>query len=177
MGVPALYNTAAQFDGATTSITFPSTSIPTLAGDFTIAAWINITSAFSDGKVIGNENGSGGFKMGIYNSVLEVEIRTSSNAPYLTRGQYTGTTLVPGTWYFVVGIYSQSLSYMSTYVNGVEEGSYTTAQLMGPVTSPVIVGREPFANSLYFNGLMEDISIYSRVLTNAEIQELYLQSP
>ena len=87
--------------------------------------------------------------------------------------RYGATTLQANTWYHVAGVYNAATSELHVYVNGqLDDGT-----LLGTVTSTqqnstanVNIGRRPTGNSYNFNGRLDDVRIYGRALTLAEIQ-------
>ena len=87
--------------------------------------------------------------------------------------RYGATTLQANTWYHVTGVYNAATSELHVYVNGqLDDGT-----LLGTVTSTqqnstanVNIGRRPTGNGFNFNGRIDDVRIYGRALTQAEIQ-------
>jgi len=162
---------AIDFDGSGDYL--ESTVGPGLAitGEVSMAAWIKLSAAIADQKVGGNQNNStGGFKMSIYNNLLEFEIRNSSNSSTLNRSVAGGTVLEVDVWYHVIGVYSLSGGYLRTYVNGVLDRGMTTTAVLGASTGPMRIGCEPFTVGSYnFNGIMDDIRVYNHAVTEAEM--------
>ncbi|UCG59462.1 MAG: LamG domain-containing protein, partial [Phycisphaerales bacterium] len=83
------------------------------------------------------------------------------------------TAMVPGVWYHVVGVYSEG-NYIRTYVDGDLDREMTTSEILGSSTGPLMIGIEPFpaADGTYggfFNGLIDELKIYSRALSDAEV--------
>jgi hypothetical protein len=139
----------------------------------TISAWINLSITGLDQKIAGNQdNTTGGYKMGVYSdNKVEFEIRTSTNAGTLNRGVAGGMVLTPGVWYHVAGVYSQG-NYMRTYINGNLDRDLTTAVILGASTGTLKIGREPFSSASFFNGLIDELRVYSRALSQDEIAYL-----
>jgi len=97
----------------------------------------------------------------VYGSVNNVNIADTTNfAP------------IPGSWYNVVLVYHKGSSF--TYVNGslvgTRIGTGTEAQLCA--ASKFIVGGWWNGNELSFNGKLDNIRLYNRVLTPHEIAAL-----
>jgi len=138
-----------------------------------IAAWVNLAEPAVDQKIAGNQdNSNGGYKLGIYNDKAEFEIRDSSNAPTTNRFIEGGTVLEPGTWYHIVGTYSQGGS-VKTYVNSKLDRELQTANILTPAFGTFKIGREPFLDLFWFNGSMDDLQIYSYPLSETEVAALY----
>jgi hypothetical protein len=120
---------------------------------------------------VGNEdNVGGGYKLGLYtNDKVEFEVRNGANAPFLNRAATGGTVLSAGQWYHVAGRYNDSNDSIQTFVNGVLDRTTSTAGVLAKSNGQLIIGREPFSSTAFFNGRIEDLKIYDRALSDAEI--------
>jgi hypothetical protein len=87
--------------------------------------------------------------------------------------RYGATALQANTWYFVTGVYDAAASTLHVYLNGqLDDGA-----LVGTVTATqqnssanVNIGRRPSGNNFNFNGRIDDVRIYSRALSQGEVQ-------
>jgi hypothetical protein len=143
-----------------------------------VAAWIKLNAGNSDRKIAGNENNStGGYKLGIHSSNrVEMEIRNATNASTLTRDVAGGTLINANLWYHVVGVYEKGVA-VRTYVNGTLDRELATSEAMGASSGPLVLGREPFSQSYWWFGLMDDVRVYNKALTAAEIQTVMRGDP
>jgi len=141
-----------------------------ITGAVTVSAWIRLSAVGVDHKIAGNQDGTtGGYKLGVFNSdVIEFEIRTSANAAVLNRSVAGGTALAAGTWYHVAGVYSEG-NYIRTYVDGMLDREMATTEILGSSTGTLKMGREPFSDLYFFKGLMDEVRIYSRALSDTEV--------
>ena len=77
-----------------------------------------------------------------------------------------------GEWYHVAFTYDMAAGELKTYVNGVLEG---TAEKSDPIQVKVdnhlAIGADIGADDRVYNGSVDEVAIYSRALTEAEIQE------
>jgi hypothetical protein len=79
------------------------------------------------------------------------------------------------TWYFLVTTYDGSVG--KCYINGTLIGS-TTLDLTIPTDNlPLIMGMDSPGAYEYFNGVIDDLRIYNRALTEAEIDTLVNDFP
>ena len=64
---------------------------------------------------------------------------------------------------------------MKVYINGTEKASYTNASLNWTTntTCSLQVGRYSTGSSYVFNGLIDDVRIFSEALPQARVQQLY----
>lgn len=73
-------------------------------------------------------------------------------------------------WYFLVTTYDGTVG--KCYVNGILIGS-TTLDLTIPTDNlPLIIGQDSPGAFEYFNGIIDEVRIYNRVLTQSEIDTL-----
>jgi hypothetical protein len=164
---------ALKFDGNGDYIDCGYDSNLNITNEVAVTAWIKLSATGIDQKVGSNQSGiAGGYKMTVFsNNKVEFEIRTSGNTPILNRNVGGGTVLQRDVWYHVAGVYSQKGNYIRTYVDGNFDRELVTTQALGASPEPFRIGCEPFATGLYnFNGVMDDVRIYNRTLTEAEIQ-------
>ncbi|MEM5811775.1 MAG: LamG domain-containing protein [Candidatus Aenigmatarchaeota archaeon] len=80
------------------------------------------------------------------------------------------TNLDLNRWYHIAGVFKGG-QFLKTYVNGVLDNSKsTTIAYIASGTKPVRIGRY-FA--YYFDGLIDEVRIYNRALSEEEIKILY----
>ena len=110
------------------------------------------------------------------NSRFQWAIQNNSSRRTLT----SSTTPVQNTWYYVVGVYdgSDPSNTMKIYVNGVLENSDNP--ISGNINSynslfRLNIGRLPSGYRL-FAGMLDEIRIYKRALTQQEIREQMFSS-
>ena len=157
-----------------------SNSSLALGDAVSMAAWINVGALSIDHKVGGNQNNfNGGYKMSVYsNNKVEFEIRTSDNAAVLNRDEPGGTVFEVGVWYHVLGVYSQKDGALRTYVNGVLDRERAITQVMGVSSGPFRIGCEAFTpGSFNFNGVMDDVRVYSHAVSETEISIIMRGTP
>ena len=173
---PGKFSNGFYFNGTNGYLTCPNTPSLNLTQEISVEAWIKLNQTGIDQKILGKQSGSsGGYKFGIYtNNKVEFEIRNTANAQFLNRAVAGGTTLAAGQWYYVVGVYSRSGNYIKTYVNGVLDRTLSpVGAVLAPTTTGLVIGREPFGNQYYFSGTMDDVLVWNRVLSEAEINASY----
>jgi len=165
---PFLY--ALSFDGVDDYVSVPHSASLNISGPITILAWVYVTKLNVDQKICGKQ--SPGYKLGIYtNNKVEFEIRDPSGTYYFNRNVAGGTVLEANKWYFVGGWWDGS--EIRSIVNGNFERPYSYTGSMGTTTNPLVIGREPFSSGYYFNGIIDEVRIYNRALSDEEIKQLY----
>ncbi len=144
---------AYTFNGSNTKVA--SSNNADITGNFTLSAWINMSVASKDQKIITNEGSAGGYKLGVYNNnIAEVETRNASGSPVTSRSANSGTALAANTWYYVQGVFNGT--NLTMFVNGVQDCTYATAQSPA-VGSVVNIGVEASgASGFNFNGIIDE---------------------
>jgi len=130
-----------------------------LAGDFTVAAWVNLVG-FIDNKdaVVGNAGAGPDMNFSLAGLVRLFQNNPSAPATNVL----TATTAVAGgTWAHVAAVRTGTTTTL--YVNGVAAGSTMTWIASLPVK---VVG---WGNAGYFGGLIDDFLLYNRALNAGEI--------
>jgi hypothetical protein len=168
---------AIDLDGIDDYVDCGSDASLNITGAVTIAVWIKLSGPAADQKIVGNQDGStGGYKFGLNNNLVEFEIRTSDNTSFLNRSVSGGTVLTPYVWHHVAGVYSQG-SYIRTYVDGKLDREMVTTEVLGTTSGTLKIGREPFSDLYFFNGLVDDLQLYDYALSDAEIAGLVDDTP
>jgi len=83
-------------------------------------------------------------------------------------------------WYHVVMVFDGTAAQnLRLYVNGTPDTFGTIAQATVPrnATSPLRIGALDSADPIGWNGLIDEVRIYNRALTLAEVQDLYAAAP
>lgn len=98
----------------------------------------------------------------------------NETAPVTTTGVSSGILPITGTWYHVVSVRVEG--EMQLYINGVfigDASTNTSAPFYG-INSKAVLGARCNLTQ-FFNGAIDDIALFNRALSPAEIQELYQQ--
>jgi hypothetical protein len=151
---------AGNFNGSNNYITF---TLPTTLPALTISAWIYKTGAGSnDPRAIFIR----------LSATTYFDICDASHLFFDVLGTQilgTGACASTGVWEFYTGTYNGAT--LSLYINGASVA--TPVALTGSVTTltPMIGGLT--STTFFLNGLINDVRIYNRALTAAEVQILY----
>ncbi len=146
---------------------------------FSFEAWVKAPPSGHDegGPVLAKGTGGGGeqfacdFVGGRYR--FYVWDGGNPNTPVVAQ-----STVAPNnTWQHVVGVYDQSQGLMRLYVNGVQASSATPRPTLVSNTHEVSVGaRKGSAGAAYdlnMLGVVDEVALYARALTQAEVTAHY----
>ncbi|MBY0427070.1 MAG: LamG domain-containing protein [Cytophagales bacterium] len=109
-----------------------------------------------------------------YTNVNNIVYRYAKSASISSQGTNIPFSKLPlNEWFHLV--FSTDLTVTKTYLNGVLHQNFTQYSPIGTTTSPLVFGgnNTPVSTSLPFNGILDDIRIYSRALNSTEVTSLY----
>jgi hypothetical protein len=177
-------SSAYSFDGVNDYIDASVSNVPLLNSARTISLWMNFTPLSNDwnglvsyGDGIGTANADKLYDLFIKNNTQQFYINNNE------LGNVSGTlSNTIGNWCNLI------ISYNGTninngyqlYINGVNQSltpfNYTSLTSLATTISNVFFGRTSMSYSgqnFYYSGNLDDIGIWNRALTTAEIQQLY----
>jgi len=169
---------ALQFNGKDSYVDCGNSDTLKIKKEMTLAAWVNLavppSQLHSDSRIVVREN-SGSSPWVSYgltvnaNAQSVFDFETSAGNPNV----YCKSKTIPKerVWYHVAGVYDGSKC--AIYINGELENS--ALQTGSPVINPNLnnmVGADVNRNIEYFQGIIDEVVIYSRALSAEEIQML-----
>lgn len=186
LGSAATWTTTAHSNGHAVSFDGTSNAYITARGaavdttqSFSVSAWVNLASTSSTAIVasqIGTNSSAFILKYEPGGGVNGWDFDlTQSDATSPTQDQtYTSGNASTGTWTHLVGVFNASNNTTTLYVNGSQNatGSHSTKW---NATGAVNIGRLRW-NAAYnnnFNGKIDDVRIYQRVLSATDVNDLY----
>jgi hypothetical protein len=176
---PGKSGSALMFNGVTNYVDLGNPAALQLTGAMTAAAWVNTRTLARNGRIIAKSAGGGllGWSLNVetYN-VFEFSIARDVN----TQVWVDGIGGVPlNTWVHVAGVYEPGVA-MRIYINGTLSNSQTvgipTSQFNAPVNVQIgslADGVSGACSNCRFDGTIDDVRIYNRALTTAEVLQLY----
>jgi hypothetical protein len=147
-------------------------TVPVSGYPFTVAAWIKTSNLNNQGIVGIYHSGSGNrwFHMRTRNAACRIagESRNTSN-----RRAEGALSPCDGNWHFVVTVFAASNS-RRTYIDGLTSGNNTQgANFYAPVNRFAIGAVRTSSPGQYFVGQIDEVSIWSSALGDAEIFSVY----
>jgi hypothetical protein len=153
---------AFSFNGVNEYVTVANQASLNGFNSATIDAWIKLNTTGGRQAIV-SKVPAGEYYLLIHNGRLSFE---NSN---IGAGAFTGATLLSANvWYHVALTYDGANTRL--YVNGVEDGIH--AGVWGNANAqPLYIGQRG-SNEDFFNGLIDEVEIYSRALSTVEIQSI-----
>ena len=148
----------------------------TLGSAATFAAWVNIDTLNSAHRIFvaKRSGGTAEYQFGISsNNKLKLSL-VSSGSSCCVDVLEDATVLNTGTWYHVAVTFDDATDTVKWYVNGTNTETETTTLHLGTDTALNLEIGGLINPSEPFDGRLDDVRIYNRVLTNTEITALAL---
>lgn len=167
---------AAQFDGVNDFVSVASNPGLNLTNKFTVSAWIFQQSAQSNGYRIVDKCSAGiadGWTFDTYGNG-NGGCRLRMQAADLTGRSVVGTTdYTLLAWHHVVATVSGTTG--AVYFDGLLNGDGLVGQIPSNSLDLFIGGPHPYNAGVveFFNGLIDDVRIYKRTLSAAEVEDLF----
>ena len=163
-------NRAYAFNGAGQALR--AANSPQLNSDFTtIGFWINPSSFPASGEVYIMSNGGWQERWKISLPGHGKPVFTTHSNGACCSDLDSGTPFATGVWTYVTMVHDGSKDII--YFNGAKVNEKNAAGALDPTTQPLGIGFDPIDNNYFFHGAMDDIQIYNKALTDAEIAALY----
>lgn len=171
--VPGQVGNAFQFGAATQAVEIPNATVLALPTAFTIEAWVKPNAQAPTwwrilGKQTDDQAGASSYILGlspqgtVYFALFGAGLQTF----------VTGNTVVqPGRWSHIAGTWDGAT--MRSYLDGVLQTQ--TMMFAGPpavtTTLPIRLGKGD-STKYIFNGLVDEITIFNRALSNVEVTSI-----
>lgn len=177
--VDGKFDGALEFSGEDTYVDCGESESLQVKKEITLAAWINMavlpSQMYGDSRIIARENSGAGAPWASYaltvngNATGFLGFEISADKPDVYPKQTT--PLNAGVWYHVAGVYDGSKC--DIYLDGELEGSLpqTGDLVMNPGIN-TMVGADVNRNIEFYEGIIDEVVIYERVLSPEEIKTL-----
>jgi hypothetical protein len=149
---------------------------------YTLAAWIK-PSAINDSEHRIISNGGWSNTYGAVDFLIDVNgrlvvLNQDGNGQDVCRSQ-SGSLLAVGTWSFVAATYDATTKDVKLYVNGaVVSTTINTLRVPNPNPSwDMHIGVIGGPLTMYFQGSIDEVRVYNRALTPAEISQIIPEFP
>jgi hypothetical protein len=164
-----------QYDGIDDYVDLGSpTELDNILFDYTICAWINPSSYGEDGfgRIFSKRiTGVAGIELMINNNSGIEELRLThlggTNA-------FIPNVISLNSWQFVCAIHDDSLDFGKMYHSGINiSGELPMGNIVAHASASATIGKRSSDSLRYFDGLIDELVIFKRVLDDSEINALY----
>lgn len=175
--VPALGKIGQAFDFNGVDASISTSYNPTSLTSFSVSFWLYLNDTpDSDFERVIDTQDSGpedGFDF-VFGTAAASEL---DNLAFVVKNGLTSTVniktsdLSNQTWYHIVGTFETNSAKL--YLNDVQQGVTDTSCSMSTSASSLTLGKRAASSSNFFNGRLDDVRVYNKVLTSVEITRLY----
>lgn len=140
-------------------------------GEITVAAWVKLSDPENDQKIAGKAAvNQGGYLMGVQLHKLDAEIWDITGGHLRVQGGNVPTN----TWTHIAISYKSS-QYLRLFVNGEQVDSLAASVYpLGSTSNSFTLGGAPWQpEALNMDGGLDDVYLYNRVLSRAEVKALF----
>ncbi len=163
------------FDGHDDYVEVPASESLRLGESFTVSAWVRTTGAAGRSQYIVRQ---GDFSVGRYRFGLR--IYDTGAGSFNTRDgtdwfEAWTPPLKVGRWHHLVGVHDAKAATLAFYLDGCRVGNAGNVRVVGPGPDPLVIGAEYYSGlKNFFAGQIDDVRIYDRALSAAEVIELHV---
>ncbi len=167
--VPGINNSALNFDGTVGHVQIPnSSSINNTTNQISLSCWFKMNTVGDNGTFLYNRvkyvlhlDAQGRVSFSIYNPTW-----TSLVMDYSDR-------ILDTDWHHAVATYDGA--QMKIYIDGALKKTLATTGNLQSSTSDLYIGDQ--ATNNYFPGIIDEVLLYSRPLTDAEVLSIFADTP
>ncbi|MEE8186034.1 MAG: LamG domain-containing protein, partial [Nitrososphaerales archaeon] len=170
---------ALDFDGVNNEVTIADDIDLRIASgeDLTISFWVKTTDAsLSIDMIVKRVGGNANFWLvrygnGVTAGIIRMQIKEGAGDTAISD---SSVTINDGLYHHIIASYKASTGRCSIFVDGIDRTTASTDKIdqVVPNTNPVSIGRGLISGG-FFDGELDELRIYKRVLSQAEITNLF----
>jgi hypothetical protein len=159
------FDGAILFDGDGDYVHIENESNFDIAGQITVSAWVNISSVPAEWAAIVTKGDSA---WRLSTDAADRRFHFAINHNTWLNGQ---KVVSANEWHHIVGIYDGT--QMRTFIDGAIDVSRLCQDSIGSNDYPVYIGENAEITGRCWDGLIDDVRIYSYALSEAEVADIY----
>jgi PKD repeat protein len=164
--VDGRHGSALSFDGINDLVTISDSNLLDITGAFTLESWVYLTPPVSGYETVILKEQAGSLLYSLYASAPGGR----PAAELWTQGTFhvlNGTVPISANvWTHVATTWDGNV--MRLFINGAQNATHSVSGIIPTSSLPLRLGGNSFGE--YFRGRMDEVRVYSRALTQAEIQ-------
>lgn len=157
---------ALSFNGTTGYASVPPGPFSRFTSDFTVMARVRSTDAAGQRCVVSTTGNASGWRFGMGGGAPYFLVGETGGANY-REGTIGSVKVNDGLWHHLAIVFKMGVN-VTAVVDGVETGTVAIAAANANNNGSLTFGRMG-SGTAYYNGLADDVQIYSRALSAAEI--------
>jgi hypothetical protein len=168
--VDGMYGMALDLDGVDDYVDCGANeTLNTLSDAITVSAWVNIRSVTTTWMSIVMK-GETAWRLGVNGDTTGVHWAfTGGDRGWQAANSVTELPL--GEWHHIAGTYDRSVGG-TVWVDGVAETVNPDLDGIDTNEQPLLLGENPESTGRFFDGLLDEVRIYGRALSEAELRYL-----
>jgi hypothetical protein len=150
-------------------------SLSSVGTSFTVTAWVKANSLPPGAVILSKYNNNSSkdeyflrFDGSYYNFAVFNGVGTVVGSV-----QEIAVTPTTGTWIFLVGYYDAITNQVGIYANGTNQKTISASGTTSANTANFLIGASNSAAAGFWDGSIDDVRVYNRLLSPAEVQSLY----
>jgi regulation of enolase protein 1 (concanavalin A-like superfamily) len=172
--VPGKFEGALAFDGNGDYVNCGNSPELQIQDQITIAFWIKVEKFTRDWQTV-IAKGNNSYRMGRpqWSNAMHLGIQGTTSSPY---PWFDGKKAVADNqWHHVAGVYDGTQGII--YIDGVLDAAQAATGQINASDFNLYIGENEQATGRYWNGLIDDVRLYNRALSQTEIQQVILNIP
>ena len=165
---------ALEFDGVADYVDCGNSAVFDITDEITLAAWVNISAVNMDWQPI-VAKGDSAWRLSTAEDQMRFHLAVTGGPPW----NFINGDIEVGEneWHHVCGTYDGS--NMRLYVDGIEDSASPVAESNGVQVNEynVYIGANEEHDERYWDGMIDDVRIYTCPLTSVEVRELFMEAP
>src|SRR5258705_7733629 len=159
------FGSALMFNGTSAQVTVPNATSLQLTTGMTLEAWVFPTGSLASWRAVLDKNVDGYYLM----ASSDPNNRPAVGGTWTGGNQNTAapTALALNAWTHLAATFDGAT--VRLYVNGVQVASQAQTAPLATTTGTLQIGGDSYPNE-FFAGAIDEVRIYNRALTQAEIQ-------
>jgi hypothetical protein len=172
---PGLVGQAFSFNGSGANVSVPYSSSLALHA-FTVQAWVDISTTapgFPAGFGILGTRFGGDYTFDFKVEANQIHGDVGNGTNWISTSVDFPATLTPGTWHLITYVIDNGSKQFSLYLDGTLQRTiaFSGTPLFMTLSETMEIGNS--YGGEYYNGLIDEVSLYNRALSPAEIRQLY----
>ena len=159
---------ALEFDGFNDCVFIPNESRFDITNQVTVSAWIKVNAFERDWQSVVTK-GDSAWRLHRLRDTNSIAFHCNLYPD--SWGAEGSINVNNGQWHHVAGVYDETQAYL--YVDGVLDNSEAAVGLIGTNDYPVMIGENAEQPGRFWNGLIDDVRIYTCALGPSEVYQLY----